>query len=688
MEKPTFGALKNIPALVDDPFLAEASSQLRSPSPEEKKSYTLDVPNQVHARNSIVANLVATEMNTVPSEDEMSWQVEYPVLQTPPLESFGFEAIHAVSTKNPIAREAENPYADTWAGERESYSQQAAMVDQSKVYTIPSDVTLPSEHTSQLHSENSGQSPAVQDEDDDGEDIWMIEARNSSSPLREKELEVASKQPILEKPKRSKLPSSWRQNSKRLVYSDELAAQSSSPPRKPQPPATQQLKENIPFGKASSLQPKAVLISKDANEASKSPAPMLKPMFASKVNPVSEKTRTIPGSSQRPQVPLTSKVIPTPQETSKASEESKLVFKPQPARQGELFTKPNPKPLGPARRLSQMHAPMQDDDTTELSQFWRNPQKPNFKPRITPRQGDTLDISALLASSPVKTPESASLSPSIGEHEPLPLPSQLLPSTSANQKPQVPEGEDFSDTEESKFSSEGEYEETTQQADDYSGSVSHQEDNESSVLDSSNFSISRSFEESSRLSTTPTRQNPYHGARPISPLKSCIRTSSAGSPSKAVVFSATTASSPTPASPRAMSASQWTKAHWLALRAIYWDYQKYPPHASEIPLSVKRSEYLGRTIYGNDESGRKDMQVEMWHLDVVRMFLEEREEEGERWEEAWTIKRLYGMVVTEWERRWEREAKEKEEREKREEEEAEAEEKKGKGILGLGLGWL
>jgi len=54
---------------------------------------------------------------------------------------------------------------------------------------------------------------------EEDEDIWAIEAqRPTPRPLRS----AVSQAPVLEPPRRSKLPSPWRQNSKRLVYKDEL----------------------------------------------------------------------------------------------------------------------------------------------------------------------------------------------------------------------------------------------------------------------------------------------------------------------------------------------------------------------------------------------------------------------------------------------------------------------------------
>lgn len=192
-----------------------------------------------------------------------------------------------------------------------------------------------------------------------------------------------------------------------------------------------------------------------------------------------------------------------------------------------------------------------------------------------------------------------------------------------------------------------------------------------------------SIDESSRLSTTPVRQNPYRRITPPSALKSCLRVPSAPSPTKAVVFSVTTAASPSAIQPRFMEDSEWAKSHWLSLRAIYWDYKKNPTPAAEIPASVRESEYAGKTIWGKEADGSDSMVMEVWMVDVVHMFLDEAEEEGMLWDEAFVCKRLFGLIGIE-------RKKEAEKAAKREAEEKKVAEEQGKkkGVFGFGKGWL
>lgn len=318
-----------------------------------------------------------------------------------------------------------------------------------------------------------------------------------------------------------------------------------------------------------------------------------------------------------------------------------------------------------------------------MSTAWDIPQKQNFKPRITPRQSNILGISALLASSPVKKPEPSYMSSPGAEDETIASPTQRLPT--AEKYNDTTEEADYTQEDGSQFVSDEEdqtREEYTQEI--YTSERDHTR-SPSALSDLSHLSRTSSLDESSRLSTTPARA-PYRRPSAPSPLKSCLRLPSATSPTKAVVFSATTAASPSALTPRFMEDAEWAKSHWLSLRSIYWDYKKNPTPAAEIPVSVRESEYAGKRIWGKEADGSDSMVMEVWMVDVVHMFLDEAEEEGMLWDEAFVCKRLFGLVGME--RKREGEKKVKMEREAEEKRVAEEEAAKKKGILGLGMGWL
>ncbi|KFY23717.1 hypothetical protein V493_05699 [Pseudogymnoascus sp. VKM F-4281 (FW-2241)] len=137
-----------------------------------------------------------------------------------------------------------------------------------------------------------------------------------------------------------------------------------------------------------------------------------------------------------------------------------------------------------------------------------------------------------------------------------------------------------------------------------------------------------------------------------------------------------------------MEDAEWAKSNWLSLRAIYWDYKKNPTPAAEIPQSVRESEYAGKTVLGREADGSDSMVMEVWMVDVVHMFLDEAEEKGMLWDEAFVCMRLFGLVGMERKREAEKKAKEAEMARKVEEARKIEEEAKKKGILGLGMGWL
>jgi hypothetical protein len=81
-----------------------------------------------------------------------------------------------------------------------------------------SDVDMESLVEESIMEDDDNQQEEQDDEFDD--DIWAVEAqRPTPGPSQREALE---REPVLDPPRRSKLPSPWRQNSKRLVYSDEL----------------------------------------------------------------------------------------------------------------------------------------------------------------------------------------------------------------------------------------------------------------------------------------------------------------------------------------------------------------------------------------------------------------------------------------------------------------------------------
>ena len=64
-----------------------------------------------------------------------------------------------------------------------------------------------------------------EEQQEEDEDIWAFEAQRPT-PYAPRNVRARQQEPVLEPPRRGKIPSPWRQNSRGLVYSDELEQQS------------------------------------------------------------------------------------------------------------------------------------------------------------------------------------------------------------------------------------------------------------------------------------------------------------------------------------------------------------------------------------------------------------------------------------------------------------------------------
>lgn len=503
-----------------DPFRSSIQS-ICSPSPEGGKEYTLELPSHKPGLHSGLEREDRQYQDSLSSESAMSWQAESAVPVPTPCIDAGKTANSNIFETTELfqqRREAE------WARERAAVSSQIESASPSKVIVIESD---------------SEEDPvSLNGEVNDAEvDIWQAEAHHSSSILEKQPPKVPPRQQQLEKPRRSKIPSPWRKNSKRLVYSDELAQLSS-----PQQPENV---DNLP---------------------------------------------------------------------------------------SDVQVKPKSKPaqITVRKRVSTYDVVEDDEDLPESSIMWHIPQKLNFTPR--PRNGGNLDLSALLASSPLKMPQPASTM--------HPKPGPLVFDTSrgnvlksAGVQLAVP-------------SSSTPVEVGSQDPNEESQSADNSLQDDSTVD-----STSTSYEES-ELASEPSHLDSGVDYPTLpnttwpSPQKSCLRTPTSTSPTKSVAFV-----SPTP-SPPPLSATTWSKAHWKLLHAIYNDSKSLPlsplnadsksgnkPNQERGESAVEPSKYLGKTIQAR---GVK-LTLEQWHLDIVREF----REEVPGWDEGVIAKRLFAIIVGE-----------------------------------------
>ncbi|KAI9746021.1 MAG: hypothetical protein M1818_000702 [Claussenomyces sp. TS43310] len=549
----------------EDPF-STGPTVLRAPSPEDKDQYSLGLPGENQAlhstkhkenRSSAVrsSNVVSPRTNTgSPSRLPTPDATDSPNCA----EGNNMEPdLWQTAAENPPLRDQK----EVWSGNQETKS-----TGSSQMTAIDLDKT---ESPFDKVYEDDAASTSPQENFDLEEDIWMVEAQHSSSVNEEPEPVQAPLQSFSEKPRRSKIPSPWRKNSKRLVYSDELAQLPSSPSVR----------------KEMSIIPQQRILEKRS-----SPEP-----------------------------------VPVTQFQVQGSEESEIA--------------------------------------EELSMLQSIPQKSHFAPRVRPREKGNLDLSALFASSPAKTP-------------------QVL--TAETQNAKTPEEHEFSSIiQRPSFSGQAIPSRNSPEQQSYSwdtddlveGSTFQQP----ASPDASQSELSASNEEptaegsstlSSILNDADLGAEAVQAPISLSPRKSCLRTSlpNIPSPSKSVVFvglssspstsstntststydSSITTPTPTPTPtpslvpqsqrappPPTLSPTTWSKSHWKLLNRIYQDAKRCPVP----PPGSCTSDLLGKAVRAR---GAKLVLTE-WHLDIVACF----RDEVPGWAEDVVVRRLFGLVVDE-----------------------------------------
>ncbi|KAG4441615.1 hypothetical protein IFR05_002899 [Cadophora sp. M221] len=586
----------------DDPFRNSATTQQRSPSPEEKQQYTLELPQQRRYSDPRLLN-TKSQAETIRSDDAMSWQAEEEISLTSNGTSSRNNNIDLFSNSRgsaPVDISGEQ----RWAAKRAAVVQEAAKANATKVIVIDSE------------DENSNDG---QDEDEDFG--LLLETLNSSSPVVERR--EAPKE-IYEKPRRSKLPSPWRKNSKRLVYSDELSQMPSSPPE-----------VNLPVVKS----------------IGKQTAP--EPVTIRRIIP-QELSDDLDVDLSEYQIPQKANFNPRPRETGNLDLSALLGTSPpkehptlSSGSQKSIF-KRQPRSTQASSRKVEMP---QENTTTELNkqqadesvEFKSIPQKMGFNPR--PRASSPVKASSkvpALFSGPVKPNQTIKYSKSESSSPvSMPLAASSPSRTNAIQLQRTPSAQ-------------------VSPSDCSVNSKSSGSDKENQIVTNSR---TLKWTESLRLDTTANvvLQTPLPPL--VSPTKSCLRsplkTPSAGSgglgssnlsPSKGVTF---VSSSPTPESPihDPLSPTIWSKDHWRLLDNIL---QTWKPENNSSPLpsdekgsSARRrrnstrviSRLLGKTVFSGDQK----MKLEQWHLEAVDEF------RGcvPGWQEKVVAMRLFALLVGE-----------------------------------------
>ncbi|TGO49608.1 hypothetical protein BCON_0205g00010 [Botryotinia convoluta] len=651
------------PVLDDDPFVGNGVAQSR-PSTDKSQNFNLELPSSRRMSVSINAAVIPqhessrtiNSMNSQLEENSRNGAVEKSVPSSSSLEK------KPVETKRTLSSLQEK-----WAAERAAISKQISTASTNEVMVISSDDDDDKDEDEDYddndlvageEQENSPGKMRVNPEDDDNADnsvdnkeedyeddesfgllLETLDASNQENQLH------SDKSDYAERPKRSKIPSPWRTNSKRLVYSDELA--SPSPDHDAEAPMVEE-----PSPKSVSKQ---VGVSKSSQK-----------------NPQPDSDSTLDLSGW--QIPQKQNFQPKIRSLGNTKPDISALLRSSPFgglptlsnREGPSTEGQSSKEL-PSPRASHFDPPQDTssgDTEEETSSFAPIPQKVGFQPRVR-KNGDapTAPISQPIrgifgklgaARTSLPTPETSSSS----------LVGALTnTSPSRSNKLKIP----------------------TIQPDSTQSS--------SSQLSVSNAAAPVKTTENRQLQNPKPKWTEHRLEAPIppSPTKSILRSPlrstappSQPSPSKNVVFAS---SSPQPSSPLnpQLSPTHWTRDHWLLLDSILqtWKPENQNQEASDSEANStgsSNSKYgrrnstrvisglLGKIVNlkdkgvgigeggvrifknGNKEGkeiGNEKMRLEQWHLEAVDEF----RGEVPGWDEAVVAKRVFALLVGEERRR-------------------------------------
>lgn len=576
---------------IEDPFGNGAEAHARSPSPEEKQGYALELPAQRHISGP--RSLLDQSENSVPrNDDDMSWQAD----EEFPLNGSGTSSVNRLNLSSNLrasivgAEKGYSPDRDStgvserrWAAQRHEVKRQMESANPSQIVVIDTEI----------------KTADGQDHNDDEDFGLLLETLNSSSPVQQPQTQhrVLNDQ----KPRRSKIPSPWRKNSKRLAYSDELSLLS-SPSTEAKPSVSKQSFEND--------------LEMDLSE------------FL-----IPQKANFRPRVRQRANIDLSALLASSPNKIALPVLTNSF--------QKPSFLKPESSPrnvttVGEDNDIgcSQVHAPVLEP----------NPEQIGFKPQVMVRDIEQ----SLLAFSPVEsqppalvdgmivgnpfnkgnvmdqqTPEYPSSS---SELKPLGIswsarPNALPAATRQDPPAQVSPSACTSDSN--------------------SPSIFSLDEEEHQAIKS------RTLKWTQSVPLAPDQVHEY-----TSPTKSCLRspvkTPSAGSeggsrssPTKNVKF---VSSSPIPSSPtEPLSSKTWSRDHWTFLDSILQAWK--PENQKDGPDQRRRNStrVISRLLGKNVSFDGKKMKLQQWHLEVVDEF------RGyvSGWQEADIAKRVFALLVGE-----------------------------------------
>ncbi|KAF5868557.1 uncharacterized protein Bfra_012204 [Botrytis fragariae] len=648
----------------EGPFVGNEAAQ-RNPSTDKSQNVNLELPSSRRMSVSINAAVIPqhessrtiNSMNSQLEENSRNGVVEKPVPSSSSLEK------KPVETKRTLSSLQEK-----WAAERAAISKQISTASTNEVMVLSSDdddnkdgdedyddddlaageeqENLPGKMRANPEDDDNADNGVGNHEEEGFEDdesfgllLETLDASNQENQLH------SDKSDHAERPKRSKIPSPWRTNSKRLVYSDELA--SVSPDHDAEAPTVEE-----PSPKSGSKQ---VDVSKSSQK-----------------NPQPDSDSTLDLSGW--QIPQKQNFQPKIRSLGNTKPDISALLRSSPfGGLPTLFNRERPSTEGqsskevPSPRASHFDPPQDSpsgDTEEETSPFAPIPQKAGFQPRVckngeAPKAPISQSIRGIFGKlrttrTNLPTPETSSSS-LVG----------ALTSTSPSRsnKLKVP----------------------PIQADPTQSSPS-----QPSVL---NTAAPVKATENRQLQNPKPKWTEHRLEAPIppSPAKSILRSPlrstappSQPSPSKNVVFAS---SSPQPSSPLIpqLSPTHWTRDHWLLLDSILqtWKPENQNQEVSDSEANStgsSNSKYgrrnstrvisglLGKIVNLKDkgvgigeggvrvfkngnkdgkEIGNEKMRLEQWHLEAVDEF----RGEVPGWDEAVVAKRVFALLIGEERRR-------------------------------------
>ncbi|KAL3428173.1 hypothetical protein PVAG01_01682 [Phlyctema vagabunda] len=644
----------------EDPFGNSATRQSRSPSPAERQAYSLEIPTS-HRRSDSHNPKADLQKISGQIEDAMSWQADSSIREGHPT---------GLHSRPSAVTDYKRPWRSNQTQQHHSTTEHAIDRQQTKQPGSSYD-NLPRPDAGNRFNDNSRGTTADNDEDYS----LLLETINSSSPHAPQQPE-ARKSDTTEKPRRSKLPSPWRKNSRRLIYSDELS----------QLPSPEWISAKArDTTRSSELEP---LTTKRVIQHSNVISIPQKSNFAPRVRSAGNLDLSALLASPAKDLPI----LPTESSgTSKYNEQpSKGHHELEPSTTAENYDA--------------------DEATPTQESFMPIPQKIGFKPRV--RSIGNIDLSALLNSPPKKLPTLSSHSQTGNnsrQHIALPtssgLSSQAQSSESSDAiaesrsspemsfapvpqkvgfKPYVRGSGDIAILE--KLTTSISKPSTTKERNERSprswsieqsstatapfalagsdklnsGSIAHDtpEVSSSPAFDESPGTPSGKENQSVYTRTSEWRANvhpvfPETGSQ--SPTKSILRSPvkqlCQETPGKMVAW---VSSSPTPSEgAEPLSATEWTRDHWLLLTEILdnwrpsgWTRDPTCPKVPPTTPSKRRrsfnetrvvSKLLGKVVTSQGER----MRLEQWHLEAV----DEWREEVPGWDEVAIAIRLFSLII-------------------------------------------